>query len=414
MFVAIVFTWILTSAFAWLIVWLRNRRFRLKESSPQVAKPTDRHIIAAGFGVPTPPSGGTTSAYAEFLQSFSRPLDTLHDSAVKLQNIYHGKVARCVSCLAIAILALGLSLTVFHGNKPMKVFSASVDVAALLLSFWYWWQALSANHRWVATRTKTELLRQAGLIEPLLQPHSTVAPADAAAALFTRKARQIDAEVIRPGPKSWLDQVRDLFRHKEALDDRTSEYWGAERQRLAAATNAAQLDPQDLVLYLRRRPVRQLAWFRLAQQRLHGSGRRRAMLLAGLYGLAAGLAGLKAAMTNSRQVAADAITASAIEPSVAADLVAFVLLATTVLSATLTALYLSRNDRSLMHRYATQERRIEDWLRAVTTFGAAAVTLKAASPAQFGPDVLKFEDIMVEELIDWIRISTHDTIELAP
>jgi hypothetical protein len=28
--------------------------------------------------------------------------------------------------------------------------------------------------------------------------------------------------------------------------------------------------------------------------------------------------------------------------------------------------------------------------------------------------ILRFEDLMIEELIDWIHITSHDAIELAP
>ena len=88
----------------------------------------------------------------------------------------------------------------------------------------------------------------------------------------------------------------------------------------------------------------------------------------------------------------------------------------TAVSAALSSRYLGRNDRSLLHRYAAQERKIEDWLESFLPKVPGIGTLTAApvSVLSVGKDLLVFEDLMVDELVDWIHVTQHDTIELAP
>jgi hypothetical protein len=96
------------------------------------------------------------------------------------------------------------------------------------------------------------------------------------------------------------------------------------------------------------------------------------------------------------------------------EYITFGLLAVTMLSTALTTLYLSRNDRSLSHRYATQERRIEEWLRRVLKSNVAGPGTDCGNDQRMKDEALEFERLMVDELVDWIHISSHDAIELAP
>ncbi len=41
-------------------------------------------------------------------------------------------------------------------------------------------------------------------------------------------------------------------------------------------------------------------------------------------------------------------------------------------------------------------------------------TLEMERKIEMRSVVLNFEDLMVEELIDWIHVSSHDMIEIAP
>ena len=42
------------------------------------------------------------------------------------------------------------------------------------------------------------------------------------------------------------------------------------------------------------------------------------------------------------------------------------------------------------------------------------MTTERASKNEIRALILEFEDLMVEELIDWYQISGHDVLELAP
>ncbi len=44
----------------------------------------------------------------------------------------------------------------------------------------------------------------------------------------------------------------------------------------------------------------------------------------------------------------------------------------------------------------------------------ASLTLDAASKNDVRERILNFEELMIEELTDWISITGHDAIELAP
>ena len=96
-------------------------------------------------------------------------------------------------------------------------------------------------------------------------------------------------------------------------------------------------------------------------------------------------------------------------------LVAFFLIG---LSSTLTGLYLNQNARSLLHRYRTQERRIEQWLanydQLLSKLGNAKGEVDHTILAPVVREILAFEDLMVDELIDWIAITEDDVMELSP
>jgi len=80
------------------------------------------------------------------------------------------------------------------------------------------------------------------------------------------------------------------------------------------------------------------------------------------------------------------------------------------LSAAEAAFYLSQNARSLIHCYRMQQRRIVRWFENMR----ASMTTERASKNEIRALILEFEDLMVEELIDWYQISGHDVLELAP
>jgi hypothetical protein len=94
------------------------------------------------------------------------------------------------------------------------------------------------------------------------------------------------------------------------------------------------------------------------------------------------------------------------------------MLIVTGISGAMTAYYFNQNARSLIHRYNTQQRFITRWLtqfKETWNFADLRGTpLLGAEQSDIRAQVLEFEDLMIEELIDWVHISSRDAIELAP
>jgi hypothetical protein len=93
--------------------------------------------------------------------------------------------------------------------------------------------------------------------------------------------------------------------------------------------------------------------------------------------------------------------------------ISFLALMTTGFAAGMTGVYFSQNRRSLIHRYQSQERRISDWLEDTKLEDTKIVGVARPNIAyDVKGHILAFEDIMIEELVDWINISQRDSIEV--
>jgi len=400
-------------AAAWMlprvIVGARARRFEIEEGG---VRATDRRVIADTLGIPEVRPSQTR--IIRRLDDLGQPLMVLHEEANRLQSVYHARVARCVSSLGLALAVLGLSLTVFRGSHAFEVYAVFTEVMALVLALLQWWAARVANHRWIVARTRVELLRQWMFLNAFLQPAGADAGAGQAQRAFDAKAAEIDETLFEGQPTGWRQWIAtvvrpDPARLTETLETRVRQYWDKLRAQFAAMAPSGGHAPDDIHLYLRRRPVRQLAWFRLAQKRLHRSAKLREAAMAALFVASVVLAAVKAALVLFGSHTSEITHAAVSGGPICVELVAMGLLAVTTVSAALTTLYLSRNDRSLVHRYATQERGIDDWLGRVLGKSSAS-----EPEGRFRDDMLDFEELMTDELIDWIRISAHDALELGP
>jgi hypothetical protein len=60
---------------------------------------------------------------------------------------------------------------------------------------------------------------------------------------------------------------------------------------------------------------------------------------------------------------------------------------------------------------ASRSQKAHDWSAAA---GASKAPIDAAAKCEIRTLILQFEDLMIEELIDWIHISSHDVIEMTP
>jgi hypothetical protein len=181
--------------------------------------------------------------------------------------------------------------------------------------------------------------------------------------------------------------------------------WSSRKTLLAGGPlSDADLTPDAVLVYLNKRVLRQLGWFNDSKDRLEYIARRRKTVLKCLYLLTALLAAVKFAFF---------ITGNGLHHY----LLPFLLIVAGI-SAAMTAHYINQNSRSLIHRYNTQLRFIAGWLTAFNEAWKfdrlASLTLDATAKNDIRGRIFVFEDLMIDELIDWIHITGHDAIELAP
>ena len=325
------------------------------------------------------------------------------------QERYRDRVTRAIACLWLSITVLALSTTALHHIEGFMPYVASLELLALICALHQWWFALRSNYAWIAARTRAELLRQENFLSVLFGPPNA-RPSDAEIdETFEEQARQIGNKVVqgdwpRKWPRFW--NIAD-----ESMTGRVRAYWTSRRHELQSVSGiTAPVGTNDLLLYIHSRPLNQYMWYRTSHHRLYRNGRVRVLLLASLYVCAIVFALGKAIVSHLKPEAVTDPT------STIGDILSFVVFAATTISAALTALYLSRNDRSLLHRYAAQEEAIKNWLKEFLS-RIPGIATPLASPVAFSDiseDLLLLEDLMINELADWIHISQHDTIELAP
>jgi hypothetical protein len=326
-------------------------------------------------------------------------LQPVHEATSRAQTKYHNAVVGSAGCLLLAFLALTAG-TLPHGQWPLSLLPTDVldglerlliwvDTIAIVSALLLFWRGREANKRWIAARAGTELLRQFQSLSAVF-PTATVQ----GAGLEVRFAAEADrvTQRVEAGP------VREIVQ-------RIENFWRERKTELETATFAAEdFSPDGLLVYLRRRPLRQLGWFTDSKERLLDIAERRKLLVLALYWGATALAVIKLAIfLVTRQSPVYLLTA---------------VLIITGMSAAMTAYYMNQNARSLIHRYHTQQRRIEKWLdgfNASWSFDALPTQpLDEREKGAVRGRILEFEELMIEELIDWTHITTHDAIELSP
>ena len=191
-------------------------------------------------------------------------------------------------------------------------------------------------------------------------------------------------------------------------------------------------------MHFKKRPKAQGQWFPRAHARLSEHGSWRGWLLFWIFMVTTVLAAVKTALLFDLFPHDWA----SIKP-----ILTFSMLVMIGISAAISALYLNQNNRSLTHRYSAQIRQIDAWLELYRpVLGAAERLLQEANreavkrlsepegsdqnpsaregaalalvPTEMWsatlPLILQFEDLMIEELLDFISISEHDVLEISP
>lgn len=380
---------------ATLLAMLAAIAFTTRRRSRDYRRFEDRSREELGRKFPIPSIA--QSAAEERRNALSQPVNKVHQSANQSQTRYHHAVVGSAACIAVAFVALVL------GSLPEEVWQAMpvrhsdvervltwIDAIAIITVLILFYVGGWANRQWLRARAGTELLRQYQFLSVVF-PIPGLGP-EGDESQFDREADAIKARV-QDG------SVSEIIARIEG-------FWSERRASIAKRSLEAEFHlPTDaLLMYLRRRALRQQGWFRDSKARLERLANRRKRLLLGLYLVSVAIAAVKLVL----------FLRSGHSPWFLLP----TLLIMTGISATMTAYYVNLNARSLIHRYNTQERRITQWLEEFNGLWSFAnlpsARLDAAAKADICARILQFEDVMIEELIDWTHITSHDTIELAP
>jgi SMODS and SLOG-associating 2TM effector domain 1 len=337
----------------------------------------------------------------ELRRAFSPALDKLHQIANSTQTAYHNAVVRSAAALAVAFVGLVLGTTPQHDWLPKVVglfanhqvveyvltWLDAIAIVSVLVLFVY---ARGVSRRWIVSRVEAELLRQYQYLNVVFTHPETSTPHNETKTRFDLEIDAVREQVQR-------DQTADII-------SRIDRFWSRRRATIESSAATSGMTVDGLLVYLQRRVLRQLCWFADSEARLEHIAERRAATLVVLYVIAAIVALLKLLL--------------ALGGGHAPQYFIPLLLILTGMSAAMTAYYINQNARSLSHRYRTQQRRIAAWLKAfddrwkISTL--PSLTLDAVTKTEISRHLLEFEDLMIEELIDWVHITSSDGIELAP
>jgi hypothetical protein len=371
---------------------------------------TGRHRPGAEVVASLPSSSALAAMLREaqaptWFVSCQNDVNVEHDVAVRLQKRYDGLVARCIAVLGIGAIITCVSAIALRDNAGLNDFAAQYDVMATLYALACFVAARFANRAFVRQRAFVELLRawtHLLLIFPLQGSDSVEA------AYWTEKAKLAsrikDRDRKRAGGEARADPAENR------ADSRI--YRGVERCWMEMQATCRSLDLRPVLpvvqvgFYIKERPLEQLAYFAKAQDRIHDGQRQREALMFGLYGASVVLASVKALVVFGSALPAALAKAGEVASLVPVDWMSTGLLGLMAVSAALTNALVSRNERSLLHSYHAQERRIRRWFEMI------AVTLSKDRPVPSAHSILAFENVMLEELLDFIHITSRDVIEV--
>jgi hypothetical protein len=403
-----------------LMIFLAAPRIiaRRRDSEYRRYEDASRSAIVAEFPLPSV-AGGLTSPLERALADLA---NAEHREAVLAQNEYQSALARSAACLLLASCALALtcaSLDKLHSITVMRSLMsveclhsihlglAGIDAISIALLIILYWHAHRASRRWIALRIRAELLRQFRFLMVVFPQAVGQDGARDITSRFSEEADRIDKRVLS-GPFATMEL-------------RIHEFWQERRSAIEKGRQSdARRSATALLSYLAKRPRRQLGWFTDSMERLKDAARRRKNRLEKLYYVVCALAVVKLLLElvpGSVYGNGDVLILSL--PGLHAALSALilpVLLILTAWSAVETVYYLNQNARSLLHRYKFQTEKIRGWLRSFNAampfeqLAANVVDTENVTSAM----ILTFEESLIEELIEWVHVSSHDVIEIAP
>jgi hypothetical protein len=334
-------------------------------------------------------------------RTLARFVDRTHQAAIAAQTRYYNAVVRSASGLVVAFIALVLgnsrednwpwmatALVVHPLVEHVLMWVDAIAIILILILFLY---AGSVNRRWLSARVGSELLRQYQFLELVFPSVSSKPRSHEDEHQFDFEADLVKARVQHGPTKDIMPRIERFWSERKLSIERR-------------ALRESDIPADALLVYLERRARRQLGWFTDSKARLEYIGERRKLLLLVLYGIAVAVAVLKLAWFLYSKHSPPYLSPS--------------LLIITGISGAMTAHYINQNARSLIHRYNTQQRRITKWLQ---DFGErwsldqpALLDTDVSVRNEICSHILQFEDLMIEELMDWVHITSQDAMELAP
>ncbi|MBV9991173.1 MAG: hypothetical protein JOZ72_07750 [Alphaproteobacteria bacterium] len=315
-------------------------------------------------------------------------LDRYHEDAIAAQNRYQAAAAAVVAATLLGFLSFSFSLTLAEDNECIVQFCSVLDVACFGLALYFFFRATRANRTWISARIVNELLRQWCVLDNLL-----VAPPEEpeVASRFRRFAAEVEA-AMEGGGSLKASEIR--------------RFWETRRAEIEQRILAGPIERARFATHFLKRPWAQARWFALSRQHLVDQGRWRSVALLLAFSVTVVLSLTKTFMLVSKS------------RSGSIPLLEFLILTFIGASSALTAIYINQNARSLIHRYKSQSRQIDNWL---SNYNAVLMQadlspgdqLPHAMGKMIAAHVLNFEDLMIEELLDWVAISENDVMELS-
>jgi hypothetical protein len=340
------------------------------------------------------PLGEDNSPAEERRRSLGRLLNESHQSANQAQTTYHNAVVRSAGCLVLAFLALATGA--FHPEEwdakapaywvSLELLMSWLEIIAFIFVLVLFRRGEKTRRPWIVARVRTELLRQYQILSTMFPAAMPTAFAGDLKKEFEAEADLI-AECVEKGPI-------------EKIVIRLQDFWRTRKESIISHDlTGIDLTKDALLVYLKKRALRQLGWFTDSKARLEHFSNRRARILFCLYWISVALA-----LTKHTLFMINGHSSPYLLP---------LLLIVAGMSAAMTAYYISQNSRSLIHRYNAQERSARRWLEEFKRrwgFTDLQAIEKAKSDVRL--EILRFEDLMVDELSDWLHITSHDAIEL--
>ncbi|HEX8125983.1 MAG TPA: hypothetical protein VF548_10415 [Allosphingosinicella sp.] len=305
--------------------------------------------------------------------------------AVDLQSRSVSRALASGILLTLSFMLFSAKVVLFAEVEAVRWFAMAFDVCVLAMVLWIFLRSRDLRNRWIAARARVEFARQWTTVHHILLPQSDDA---------------------REAYRAQWAQICEELPDDEALTERVVRMWEERLRKLHDdLLIKGQFCASALSLYLNRRPYRQERWFREAEARTSRPRHWRERWLRVAFVICALLTLLELSeqlhlihVGNRVEKAAN-----------------FVWLSTIAFATLLVTSLYGQNSRGLLHRYSSQRRTIEEWLRR----HGSALEAEIQSPGsvrrnELVESVIAFEKIMGEELVDWIEITRSDSSELAP